>query len=361
MMGREPRTPNRSQTISSVLFTCEFSSFAPRRLLRKCPVRRFFTNLALLFVCSLLVVTTWAETYQFKDGQTATGEFVSANEHGVLLKLGDNKYSERIPWSKFSQNDLKDIAQKNPKAAQFAEPFIELTQDEKIQRKAIVIKEATRLERPAARSLFGALFSSGIGLFIVLILYLANLYAAFEISVYRARPAGLVCGVSAVAPVVGPILFLSLPTQLRNVKEETFLPEAPPEESAEAESATPAADTGGLHIARTGTDTAAAQHETASAAAPSLPPTIVYERGQFTFNRRFFETKFSGFFGVVSRGADKDMVMVINSARGEYVGQRISRIAGNDLHFQVDKGHASEEVMIPFIEIKQVQLKHKDA
>jgi hypothetical protein len=309
----------------------------------------------------LPVVTTWAETYQLKDGQTMTGEFVSADEHGVLLKLGDNKYSERIPWSKFSQSDLKDIGQKNPKTAQFAEPFIELTQDEKIQRKAIVIKEAPQLERPVARSLLGALLSSGIGLFIVFILYLANLYAAFEISVYRARPAGLVCGVSAVAPVVGPILFLSLPTQLRKAKEEALLPEAPPEEYVEAESAAPAADTGGLHIARPGTDTAAALDETAPAAAPPLPSTIVYERGQFTFNRRFFETKFSGFFGVVSRGAEKDMVMVIKSARGEYVGQRISRIAANDLHFQVDKGHASEEVMIPFIEIKQVQLKHKDA
>ena len=55
------------------------------------------------------------------------------------------------------------------------------------------------------------------------------------------------------------------------------------------------------------------------------------------------------------------MVVVIKSARGEYAGQRISRITANELHFQVDKGHASEEVMIPFIEIKQVQLKHKDA
>ena len=178
-------------------------------------MRRFLTILALLFLCGLPAGFAQAETYQLKDGQTMIGEFVSADEHGVLLKLGENKYSERIPWGKFSQSDLKDIGQKNPKAAQFAEPFIELTQDEKIQRKAIVIKEAARLERPAARSLFGALLSSGIGLFIVFILYLANLYAAFEISVYRARPAGLVCGVSAVAPVIGPIIFLSLPMQLK--------------------------------------------------------------------------------------------------------------------------------------------------
>ena len=35
---------------------------------------------------------------------------------------------------------------------------------------------------------------------------------------------------------------------------------------------------------------------------PAIPPTVTYQRGQFTFNRRFFETKFPGFFGVVLPG-----------------------------------------------------------
>ena len=42
-------------------------------------------------------------------------------------------------------------------------------------------------------------------------------------------------------------------------------------------------------------------------------------------------------------------------------GQRITRISANDMHLQVQKGHASEELMVPFIEIQEVQLKHKDA
>jgi len=83
-------------------------------------------------------------------------------------------------------------------------------------------------------------------------------------------------------------------------------------------------------------------------------------RGQFTFNRRFFETKFPGFFAVVRRDADKDMVLVIKAARGLFVGQRITRIAANDLHLQVTKGHASEEVMIPFVEMQEIRLQHKD-
>ena len=91
------------------------------------------------------------------------------------------------------------------------------------------------------------------------------------------------------------------------------------------------------------------------------PATQTFQRGQYTFNRRFIETKFPGFFGVVRREADRDLVLVIKSARGEYTAQRISRIAANDLHLQVQRGHASEEVMIPFQEIQEIQLKHKSA
>jgi ribosome maturation factor RimP len=55
------------------------------------------------------------------------------------------------------------------------------------------------------------------------------------------------------------------------------------------------------------------------------------------------------------------MVLEVKSARGLHQAQRIIRINANDLTLQVAKGHASEEVMIPFSEIQEVQLKHKDA
>jgi hypothetical protein len=64
---------------------------------------------------------------------------------------------------------------------------------------------------------------------------------------------------------------------------------------------------------------------------------------------------------VVKRDADKDMVLIMKTMRGEYVGQRISRIAPNDLHLQVQKGQATEEILIPFTEIQEILLKHKDS
>ena len=64
---------------------------------------------------------------------------------------------------------------------------------------------------------------------------------------------------------------------------------------------------------------------------------------------------------MVRRDDDRDMVLLIKSARGEYIGTRISRIAANDMHVQVQRGVASEEVMIPFQDIQEITLKHKDA
>jgi hypothetical protein len=53
--------------------------------------------------------------------------------------------------------------------------------------------------------------------------------------------------------------------------------------------------------------------------------------------------------------------LLIKTTRGEYAGQRISRIAANDLHLEVHRGSASEEILIPFTEIQQISHKHKDA
>ena len=87
----------------------------------------------------------------------------------------------------------------------------------------------------------------------------------------------------------------------------------------------------------------------------------IYQRGQFTFNRRFFETKFSNFFSVVRREADKDLVFVVKTARAQTIVQRITRIASNDVHFEVLQGTARREIMMPFADIQEIQIRHKDA
>jgi hypothetical protein len=323
--------------------------------------------IAAWLIGGLLAGPAYADTFTLANGETITGEVLmgSENDTGIQIKVGDGKY-ERVPWANFSQEDLKKLA-KVQKLAPMVEPFIEITQADKIKKTEVNIKQPPRLELPPKGSLVGALASSGLGLLIIVLLYAANIYAGFEISIFRGRPAALVCGVSAVLPLIGPIIFLSMPTKLPPVEEVWApAPEAAPE-GAVAEAVNPMQAAGAEHP--TGLKLAATEPSyevklgqfQGGGQKPAIPETIVYQRGQFTFNRRFIETKFAGFFGVVRRDADRDMVLVIKSSRGEYVGQRISRIAANDLHLQVQRGHASDEVMIPFVEIKEIRLRHKDA
>ena len=319
---------------------------------------RHFLLTAVICATVLLACSARAADYKMANGETLSGELLltSANDMGIQVKVGEGKY-EKITWAAFSQEALQQLAQ-IPKLQPLVEPFIETPPEDRIKKTEVPIEKPPRLELPAKQGLLGALAGSGPGLLILVLLYGANLFAAFEIALYRTRPIALVMGVSAVVPVIGPILFLSIPTQLKSsdttpeaAPAEGMLAEAAAEDAANPMLAEGAAHPGGLHLA----------HAAPEDAKPAHPQAVVYSRGQFTFNRRFFETKFPGFFGVVKREAEKDMVLLIKSARGEYVGQRISRIAANDLHLQVQKGAASEEVIIPFNDIQEIQHKHKDS
>jgi hypothetical protein len=327
--------------------------------------------------CFLLAIGAVAETFTLNNGQTLEGELLasSANDAGVQVKVGDGKY-ERVAWSNFSQEDLKKFRE-NRKLEPLVEPFIEITIEEKVQKTEVPIKQPDRLELPAKQSLIGALFGSALGIGLFLLVYGANLYAGYEIALFRGQPIGLVVGVSAILPVIGPIIYLSMPTRMKRRGEEDQEEEAAPADKATTSA--PAATTGGATAAPSsanrGSSEAAlnpmqdpsVEHPSslhishAEPSKPTIPQTQVFQRGQFTFNRRFIETKFSGFFGVVRRDADKDMQLIVKTMRGTHVATRISRISGSDMHLEVHQGPASQEVTVNFQEIQEIKLQHKDA
>jgi hypothetical protein len=283
------------------------------------------------------------------DGTALVGDIVSFDDIGVKFRMGDGSYSDRFAWTKFSQDGLKTLAN-NPKIKLLVEPFIEKPPSERPQKPPVEIKkdeDMKRLAMPLGQSLLGALFSSSVGLFALVLVYAANLYAGFEIAVVRARPKGLVMGVAAVLPILGPIIFLLMPVQMEAI---------PVEASTEADPATfalPGQPTtlGEMQV------TAGAFHPPADSPAAGQ----IFQRGQFTFNRRFFETKFSGYFGVVRHGADKDMVLFVKTGGGKYQVERITRITASDVHLEVTLGEVRQEVMVPFADIQEIQLKPKGA
>src|SRR5271170_2293629 len=90
-------------------------------------------------------------TLHLSDGQTLTGELAQINEAGLLIRQTGGQLAPRVPWTKLSQADLKEL-QDNPKARQFVEPFIEVSQEEIIKKTEVDIKPFPKFERPASPS-----------------------------------------------------------------------------------------------------------------------------------------------------------------------------------------------------------------
>lgn len=309
-------------------------------------------------LCGSLMTRARADTLQLVDGTVVTGEPVTFNGTGLVMKTTAGKF-EPIPWGKVSQASLKELV-KNPKARRFAEPFIEaiieIEEKDKPKPPEIVLKPVPRLQRPEGKPSLLAVFASPLGLALVAVLYAANFFAAHEVASFRHQPVALVCGLAAVVPWVVPAVFLCLPTRTPPEEESA----APVEEGAPADQSAPpppGLPPDGETEAAAGRSLRLAAREMGEGA---IAETKVFTRGEYTFNRRFFETKAAGFFRVVPGEAEKDLVLLVKATRGEYVARRISRITGNEMHIQLQKGDASAEIILPFVEINEVQIKHKD-
>src|SRR6266540_4064313 len=139
-----------------------FSSFACGHLLGKHPVRRSYLVGFGLWLCVWLAGSLRADTLQLLDGTTLTGEIIPpATADGMNIKIAPGKY-QRVAWTNLSQTTLQELAKNpNPKIAEYAEPLIEITDEQKIKKTEVVIKENfPRLARPEKGSLVGTLFGS---------------------------------------------------------------------------------------------------------------------------------------------------------------------------------------------------------
>ncbi len=308
------------------------------------------------WLCGLLGAAR-AETFQLLDGSSFTGDIVgNPTDAKMMLRLSDNTYTN-IMWGQLSQDALKTLSA-NPKIKPLVEPFIEIPASERPKKPEVKVGEVTRLAQPAKQSLVGALFSSSVGLVALLLIYAANLFAGYEVAVCRARPVGAGIGLAAVLPVIGPIIFLAMPIKVEAAPveeaeveaQQTFVTAGVLKAQAAQQAAVVAEAATALHISHGGAPAASAH-----------PEPQIFKRGQFTFNKRFIETKFAAFFGTTRRGADKDMVLLVKTTRDTFVAERITRIAANDAHFEAVRGVAREEIMVAFADIQEMQLKHKDA
>ena len=302
------------------------------------------------------VSSAFAAEYKLSNGDVYTGQAASFNDDGLIVRLDLGGFSPRVPWGKLSQETLKQLVEV-PEAKEFAEPYIEIPIEVKERqreaKKEIRITEPTKVPHTAQRIGFFASMANPLGFGLLGIIYIANLWAAAQIARWKARPIALVVGVSAIAPILGPILFSLIPPA------DYVPPEAAAQEA-------PAAETGvnpmqqALPTGMQGSSLGLAGGGAAAPKAAANPAySQVYSRTNTTFDRRFFETKFTGFFRVAPAEPEKDLVIVVKTPKQEYVAARVSRISASEIHFQLQRG--GTEASVAFGEITEVSVRPKGA
>jgi hypothetical protein len=303
---------------------------------------RIIGTLLLLLAAWSALAQSQPQTLKLVDGSVVIGRIISAKDQYVQVALdtgGGTPAYTNVFWVRLSQETLQELT-KNPTTAPYANIFLDPPARERTiaTRRNISIKQPPRLDRPQG----GSLLASPVMLVLLLLIYAANIWAGWEVGIYRQWPAAMTAAVAAFVPILGPAIFLAMPTH-RQKQEAPFEMAAPVEEAP---------------IAVQETAPAPVEEKPTQ---PAVPQTIAFPRGQYTFNRRFFETKFAGFLKMVPGEAERDKVLYFKSARGEHTGHRLSKVEPNELFLQIRKGNATEDVMIPYSEIYEVQIKHKDA
>jgi hypothetical protein len=274
-----------------------------------------------------------ADTLTLTDGTALSGDVLKFDDNGVMLRLSEDNYTN-LEWARFSQESLKQLSQ-NPKIAPFAEPFIEPSEPvHAAQQEEITIKPVDRLERPAHPSLIVGLVTSPVGLFILLVIYAANLAAAYEISLVKMRTPGEVMGLSAVLPVIGPIIFLSMK------EKPAAAEEVAPTEAVMAPAGTAENPQEEIPIV-----------EVTRKVEEKKPEPQIYSRGKFTFNKRFVETKFAGFIGE-AKGDALNFTMEAKTAKEQLAVERIMQVSNSEVIFDTVKRGQVAVLLTDILEIK---------
>jgi hypothetical protein len=302
-------------------------------------VRKLLIFVGLWLALTARVFST--ETLTLADGTSVSGDIVKTDDNGAMIHTTADSYST-IQWAQFSQDSLKHLAD-NPKLRLFVEPFIEPTAAERPAKPAITVKPVTHMTLPEHPSIIGGLVRSSLGLFILLVIYGANLYAAYEVAVVRGKAPAVVIGVSAVLPIIGPIIFLA-----QKVQTSEAVQELPPDEGAPAApGAAPAPGQEDIQIVSASWQ--------ASSEEKKLQPQA-FSRGKFTFNKRFIETKFGGFIGE-PKGEAKIYSMSVKTLKETIAVECIKQAAATEAILETPNG----QLTVAYSDIQEIILTPKPA
>mgnify|MGYP000013972725 CR=1 FL=1 len=297
------------------------------------------------------------------NGDIIEGTVADVDQNGIVVRRDIGGFARRANWMQLTQQSLKKIrrlGQTDPKryrgAAAYAEPFIEPDESEMEENLAPgPVKGLIPPQLPDSVEVTSkvAAFVSAGGLGLLVAIALGSMMAGLGVAAFRESNAIWAAGVSLFLPVIGPILFLVKP----KVEYEDEYDEDEEYEYEEAE--TPAGaimtDTGGGAVAGMIPKAKKMSFAQAGPRKAGLKPQS-WTRGEIRFDRSFFQNNFPNYFKTVLGAAERELVLALKTGKREYIGQRIKRISGTDIHMELLNG---KEQKISFSEIGTVDLRPK--
>ena len=295
------------------------------------------------------------------NGDIIEGTVADVDQNGIVVRRDIGGFAQRANWMQLTQQSLKKIrrlGQVDPKryrgAAAYAEPFIE--PDESEMERNLLPGPVKGLAQPALPSSVEAsskvaAFGSVGGLGLLVAIALGSMIAGLGVAAFRESNAILAAGVSLFLPVIGPILFLVKP----KVEYEDEYDEDEEYEEVEAPEGATMSDTGGGAVAGMMPEAKKMSFAQTGAKKSGLKPQT-WARGDTRFDRSFFQNNFPNFFKTVLGEAERGFALAVKTGKREYIGQRITRISGTDIHMELLN---NKEQKISFKEIGTIDLRPK--
>jgi len=297
------------------------------------------------------------------NGDIIEGTVADVDQNGIVVRRDIGGFARRANWMELTQESLKKIrnlGETDPSrykgAADYAEPFIE--PDESQMERNLPPGPARGLVEPEVPSNVPvaskmAAYGTGGGIGLLVAIAIGSMVAGLGVAAFRESNALLAAGVSLILPIVGPILFLVKPKV--EYEDDYDEDEEYEYEEAEAPQGATMTDTGGGAVVGMVPEANKMSFAQTGPKKSGLKPQT-WTRGDTRFDRSFFQNNFPNYFKVVLGAAERDMALAVKTGKREYVGQRIKRISGTDVHMELLNG---KEQKITFSEIGAVDLRAK--
>ncbi|MFT4690279.1 MAG: hypothetical protein ACJASX_001124 [Limisphaerales bacterium] len=369
----------------------------------------FVRTLMLLLCLGLPALAQDQLTLMETNGTEHVGKLFSVKSGTIMLRKPSGSLGKRIPLAKLDQKTLK-MLEKLPKAKRYVEflinrpkpkgggPADSLPTPKKGKLDPPTFTEVeNKPEIPEVGGLLGALFGTGPGWFLILVIYGANIFAGYAVGMYRRWNKYMVPGISAAVPIITPIVFMCMkprkvekketvlgkggadddgkPAKKKGVavaakpqakKVVTARPAAAAAKKVAGRQVAPAAPAklaappmkGGPIAVAAPVAPAPAAAAPAAAAGPATIEAASYTRGEVNINKRFIESTFAPFFKLVPDEPFRSAWMCFITTRGEFWAKRIPKISQTDVTIQCpQEGGGSKDHVAQIADIQEIHVR----